>query len=176
MTGHGPHSDEHSPPDPSTKVVGLQAASLAVCLALVTNASHRSHTESIVCKNDASNQWSYFQSKRIKHHLLELGGEVAVMVGAKGEAAAKITEHYAKDLERYDKESEAIKRKAEEMEEKSTHAEHRAARFDIAEGLIEIGVILTSLFFLSKRRLFPVVGFLAGLVGALVGASAFLLA
>jgi hypothetical protein len=175
MTGHGPHGDEHGSLDRSTKLVGLQAAVLAVFLALVTISSHRAHTESIVSKNEASNQWSYFQSKRIKHHLLELGGEVAVLVGAKGEAATKITERYEKDRERYNKESEAIKQKAEAMEEKSKAAEHRAARFDIAEGLIEIGVILTSLYFLSKSRIFPLVGLLAGVVGVLTAASGFLL-
>ena len=41
--------------------------------------------------------------------------------------------------------------------------EARALCFDFGEGLLEIGLVLTSLYFISRSKLFPVLGASAAL-------------
>jgi hypothetical protein len=48
-------------------------------------------------------------------------------------------------------------------------------RFDFGEGLLEIALVLSSLYFISRKMLFPVIGIVAGIAGAVMAASALLL-
>ena len=62
--------------------VGVLAALLAVFLAVVTIASHRTHTEAIIKKSESNDQWQYYQSSRLKFHNLELGERLIAVLGA----------------------------------------------------------------------------------------------
>ena len=63
--------------DPLGKKVGVLAALLAVALlAIVTIVSHRAHTDAVLIKSEANDKWSFYQSKRIKFHSLELGEDL----------------------------------------------------------------------------------------------------
>jgi hypothetical protein len=63
---------------------------------------------------------------------------------------------------------------AQEKETEATRIEHRALRFDFGEGLLEIALVLSSLYFISRKMLFPVIGIVAGVAGAVMAASAVL--
>jgi hypothetical protein len=95
-------------------------------------------------------------------------------VGAKGEDADKRVERFKKDIERYDKESEDVRKEATALEKKVETAEDRALRYDFGEGLIEIGLVLSSLYFIAKRHIFPIVGVIAGVAGILIATSGLL--
>src|SRR6476660_4274546 len=62
--------------DPLGQKVGVLAAVLAVGLAVVSIASHRAHTTAVLLKTEANDRWSFYQSKRIKLHSLELGEQL----------------------------------------------------------------------------------------------------
>jgi len=169
MSSHGvPHEAQHTA-DQTAKRVGLLAALLAIGLTMVTIASHRTHTHGIVARSEANDLWAHFQSKRIKYHTMELGLDLIAAQGLKGEAAEKVQEKFAAEKERQAKESEKIKEQAQERETESTHAEHKALRFDFAEGLFEIGLVMSSMFFLAHRKIFPIIGLLGGLAGTALG-------
>ena len=76
------HETEHEP-DPMGKKVGVMAAILAVFLAVVTIASHRTHTAAIMHKSSSNDAWSYYQATRIKLHNSELGERLVDLLGAK---------------------------------------------------------------------------------------------
>src|SRR5665811_1293197 len=63
--------------DPRGQKVGV----LAVCLAVVSIQSHRAHTSAVVERSEANDQWSFYQSKRIKFHSLELGADMMTVFG-----------------------------------------------------------------------------------------------
>jgi hypothetical protein len=44
----------------------------------------------------------------------------------------------------------------------------------VGEGLLEIGLVLSSLYFISKKKMFPVMGVAAGLTGAVIALTVFL--
>ena len=157
--------------DPTGKKVGILAAVLAVILAIVTIESHRAHTAGILFKTEESDQWNFYQAKKLKSHNLELGEDLISLLAPKGEATtAKKLEEYKTGVARYERESKEISDVAEEKEKESTHAEHQALRFDFGEGLLEIGLVLSSLYFISRRMMFPIVGVIAGLAGVAVAA------
>ena len=53
--------------------------------------------------------------------------------------------------------------------------EQRALRFDIGEGLLELGLVLCSLFFLARKMFFPIFGVLSSIAGAVLGVAGFML-
>ncbi|HZE99443.1 MAG TPA: DUF4337 family protein [Planctomycetota bacterium] len=171
---HGvPHEAQHTV-DRAAKGVGLLAAMLAIGLTIVTIASHRTHTHAIVARSEANDLWSYYQSKRIKYHTQELGADLLVAQGLKTESAELVKKKFEDEMARQKQESDKLKEEAKAKEKESEHAEHQALRFDFAEGLFEIGLVMSSLFFLSHRKLFPVIGFLAGLAGGMMGIAGLL--
>ena len=158
--------------DPTGKKVGVMAAVLAVLLAIVTISSHRAHTEGIILKTEANDKWNYYQAGRIKSHNLELGEDLISILTAKDSgAAAKKLEEYRSGVERYKRETKEIMDQAQEKEKEATHAEREALRFDFGEGLLEIALVLSSLYFISRKMLFPAVGAIAGLAGIVVAAA-----
>ena len=168
------HHDSEHKLDPTGQSVGVLAAILAVLLAVVTIASHRTHTDAIIHKATANDAWQHYQSTRVKYHSLELGENLLAVIGAKGEAADKMLADYASQKKKYDKQQKEISEEAQKAEDEATKDEHRALRFDIGEGLLEIGLVLSSLFFISRKKMFPVLGVLAALAGAVIAATGLL--
>ncbi len=75
---------------------------------------------------------------------------------------------------RYGHEAEDIQKEAKAKEDATRREEARALRLDIGEGFLELGLVLSSLYFLSKRRFFPVFGSVAAVIGAALGVVGFL--
>jgi hypothetical protein len=53
-------------------------------------------------------------------------------------------ERYEKEKKRYTHDSDVAQADAARMDEKANHVEDQALRFDFGEGLLEIGLVLTS--------------------------------
>jgi hypothetical protein len=166
------HEVEHA--DPLGKKVGVLAAILAVFLAIVTIVSHRAHTDAVLLKSEANDKWSFYQSKRIKFHSLELGEDLLNALPGKTPNAETTLARYAKEKERYTRESKAAQDDASEKDREAAHIEDQALRFDFGEGLLEIGLVLTSLYFISKSKLFPVIGIIGAVLGVAIAIAGFL--
>lgn len=160
--------------DPLGKKVGVLAAVLAVLLAIVTIVSHRAHTDAVLLKSEANDKWSFYQSKRIKFHSLEFGEDLLNALPGKSPEAAKTLARYTSEKQRYTKESAEAQKDAKETDDEAAHAERRALRFDFGEGLLEIGLVLTSLYFISRSKLFPVIGVISAVLGTAIAAIGFL--
>jgi hypothetical protein len=169
------HHETGHESDPTGRTVGILAALLAVLLAIVTIASHRTHTAAIMHKSTANDEWSHYQSTRVKYHNLELGENLLAVFGAKGAASDKMLADYGAQKVDYAKRAADIQKKAESYDAMAERDEGRALRYDIGEGLLEIGVVLSSLYFISRRKMFPAMGLTAGIAGVVIAASGILL-
>jgi len=168
------HSEHETEKDPVGKKVGVLAAVLAVFLAIVTISSHRAHTAAILSKTNANDQWNFYQANRLKAHNLEVGHDVISLL-SKGEgAAAKKLQDYEKGIKKYEEKGNETMEAAKKYEEETEHVEHKALYFDMGEGLLEIALVLSSLYFIARKMLFPVIGVIAGLCGIGVAAAGFL--
>ena len=161
--------------DPFGKKIGIAASVIAVFLAVATIVSHRAHTEAVLMKSEANDKWSYYQSKRIKFHSLELGEDLINVLGSKNADAQKMLEKYGEQKKKYAHDSDVAQDAAKDQDKEAAHVEDRALRYDFGEGLLEIGLVLTSLYFISRSKLFPVLGGVSALLGIGIAVSGFLL-
>lgn len=170
------HYENENHSDPRSQRVGIQAAWLAVLLTVVTIASHRAHTQAVVMKMEANDEWSFYQSKKLKSHVLELGVDLIGSLAGKDTAkSVELQNKYRKEMVRYNRENQETQKKARERGGASELAESQALRYDLGEGLLEMGLVLASMFFIAKRNIFPVMSMIAGIAGAALAASGWFL-
>jgi hypothetical protein len=162
------HHESEGEHDPRGQQVGVLAAVLAVLLAIVTILSHRAHTEGVLIKTEANDTWAFYQAKRIKLHNLELGEQLISLLGPKNPESAQAIEKSRREQARYDKDAKETMAQAREKEAESNRVEARALRYDVGEGLLEIALVLSSLYFISRKMLFPVIGVIAGISGLVI--------
>ena len=166
------HAEHHEHSDGYSRGVSVMVGVIGVVLAFVTISSHRAHTAAIIDKTHANDQWGFYQAKKMRGHLMEVSssllGAVTVVDAAK---AAALAEKYSGERERYEKEAKDIQAEAQAFDTASEHQEHQALRLDLGEGLLELGLVLSSLYFLSKNRLFPLIGVIAAALGGVVAAA-----
>jgi hypothetical protein len=167
-------AEEHSR-HPLGQKVGVLAATLAVCLAVVTIVSHRAHTAAVVERTEANDQWTFYQSKRIKFHSLELGIDLLNLLGKDKAGVAEAVTRYEDEKAREEKDGKDIQAEAKAKEEETEHTEAKALRYDIGEGMLEIGVVLSSLYFIAHRKIFPVVAVIFGIGGIITAITGWML-
>ena len=164
--GHG-HDD-----DPLAKRVGLMVGIIGVLLAVVTIASHREHTAAVLYRTEANDQWAFYQAKKIREHVSDVGRDLALAVGTDAARVDATVKKLDAARAKYVADAEGIKAEAERAQQKTEHTERLALRFDLGEGFLELGLVLTSLYFLGRQRVFPLGGGLAAVVGLAVALSA----
>ncbi|MBV9344806.1 MAG: DUF4337 family protein [Gammaproteobacteria bacterium] len=163
--GHGAAHAHGAPTDPFGRAVGVAVAVIGIVLAVATIAAHRAHTAAIITRTQVNDDWAFYQAKKQREHLLEVGAALAETLGDPARARP-LAEKFRGQRERYVREAEVLQQQAREREAETAHEETRALRLDLSEGFLELGLVLSSLYFLSKRRFFPLLGALAALLGA----------
>jgi len=167
-TGHG-HSD-----DEFGRRVGVVVGIIGIILAVVTIASHRAHTAAVIAQTKANDEWSFYESKKLRQHLAEIGSSLAAGLANDPARVETLVHKLDGDSKRYADDSRKIEDEAHGKEDESLHEEHRALRLDMGEGFLELGLVLSSLYFLSKQRLFPTIGGIAAVIGLALGIAGFL--
>ena len=159
---HGPHDHavehaaEHEGPGLG-QYVAMFTAILSTIGAIISYQGGATQIQAMLYKNEAvlkkahaSDQWSFYQAKSSKQHLMELAIDLA---------PKDKLEFYRKQAEKYDAEKKEIKHKAEMLDEESQkaddlseqamHPHHRLAQ---AMTLIQIAISLASITVLTRRR------------------------
>ena len=167
---------EHAEHDQSLRPVALTMTVLAVLVAVVTVLGHRTHTEAVLDQNKATDQWNYYQAHKIRANDTELAADLlsAVTVADK-DAAARIAKSYADHEKKWTDELKDEQAQAEATEAKVADSEARADRFDLAEALLEIGLVITSVTLLTRSRIYWYLGLVFSVAGVASVISAFLL-
>ena len=153
--------------------VSLIISVLAVLVAMVTVLGHREHTEAVLAQARTSDQWNEYQARRIRQ--AEIGLAVDMLTLQPGANLAALSPKLGEYKERQAKFQEQLtedSREAREKEAEVTKAERRAARFDLGEALLQIGVVLASITLLTKRWFYVLVALALGGTGLLAAASA----
>jgi hypothetical protein len=145
-------------------------AVLAVLVAICTVLGHRTHTEAVLDQNKATDQWNFYQAHKIRANETELAADLmGVVTLADKNAAGKMQQAYAEHEKKWANDLN------EAQEAKVERAEARADRFDLAEALLEIGLVITSVTLLTRSRIYWYLGLVFSLLGVLSVVSAFLL-
>ena len=170
------HTAHHGgPEDGFTRTVSVMVGLIGIVLAFVTIASHRAHTAAVIHRTEANDQWSFYEAKKEREHLMDVaGGLLGVVQVTQPDKARALGARYGQDRDRYAADAARIQQDAQAREAESRREEDRGLRLDLGEGLLELGLVLSSLNFLARQRLFPISGALAAVAGAIVAATSFL--
>jgi hypothetical protein len=181
---------EHGARESALRPVAFTMSVLAVLVAVTTVLGHRTHTEAVldqtraaVEQNRATDQWGEYQAKKNRAYNTQLAGDLMKVAPlADKESAAKLTKGYADhqakwtdDLNQVEASAREEEKKVKDFEGDVDAAEARADRFDLAEALLEIGLVITSVTLLTRSRIYWYLGLVFSALGVASVVSAFLL-
>jgi hypothetical protein len=106
--------------------------------------------------------------------MLDVGADLARSLTTDESKVQAIVDKYTKQSAHYSEETKDIEKEARKAHDETTREEGRAVRLDIGEGFLELGLVMSSLYFLSKRKFFPVIGLTAAVIGTVLGVMGFL--
>lgn len=172
---HHEHVIEHEaqPGGSLTQYVAMFTAILSTLGAIISYQGGFNQNEAMLYKNEAvlkqaqaSDQWSYYQAKAQKAHMMELAMDLA----PPGKKA-----YYKAQLDKYNEQKKKIQAKAEALEAESRKADEKSAELlhphhkqALAMTLTQIAISLASITALTRRRwLFGVAAVAAAGGGAL---------
>src|ERR1700722_17330675 len=161
--------------DPNTRRVGILVGVVGILLSVVTIASHRAHTGAVIHRTESNDQWAFYQAKKIREYTSDVALTLLQSLGSDLAKAEGPTHKLQAARDKYAADAEKIQDDARAKEEESRVEEHRALRYDIGEGLLELGLVLCSLYFLARKALFPVFGVPASVAGTVIAVWGFLL-
>jgi hypothetical protein len=153
--------------------VGVAVGVLGVLLAVVTISAHRAHTAAVISRTEANDQWAFYEAKKEREHLVDVGAQLAAALSNEPPRVQPLIEKFRADQQRYLREAQEIQKEARARESETQREEHRALRLDMSEGFLELGLVLSSLYFLARRRFFPAFGVCAGVFGIALAAWGF---
>ena len=140
----------HHAKEPFDKLVAGTMAGIAAFLAIVSVAGQHFNTEKLLRQQQSSDQWAFFQAKDIRRYVADSTGDLL----KQAKAEQKLIDKYAADSARYAKDKESIKEQAERFAKESESAGEKAESFHSGEVFLEIGIVLSSLAILTKRKAF----------------------
>ena len=128
---------------------------VAVLVAVTTVLGHRTHTDAILFQNQATDQWNYYQAHKIRANDTELAADLlGVMSVADKNAAGKLAKSYADHEKKWADDLKQEQDQAEALQRKVEQAEARGDRLDLAEALLEIGLVISSITLLTRGRIY----------------------
>src|SRR5271170_1898615 len=154
--------------DPYTRRVGILVGVVGILLSVVTIASHRAHTGAVIHRTESNDEWAFYQAKKIREYSSDVGLTLLQSLSSDPAKTAAPVQKLMAARDKYASEALKIQDDAHAKEDESKVEEHRALRYDIGEGLLELGLVLCSLYFLARNSLFPVFGVAAGIAGTAI--------
>lgn len=154
--------------------IALAISILAVMVALVTVLGHGPQVEALLMQSRANDQWSEYQAKKIRQdNLMVVVDQMMLQAAPTAATRAKIAEYKA-HIEKWTSDLAESQAKAREDEAEVRRAEKRAGRYDLSEALLQIGVVLSSVTLLTRKKSFFLFGLVLGVAGVIAAVSAML--
>jgi Domain of unknown function (DUF4337) len=161
--------------DPASRRVGILVGVVGILLSVATISSHREHTRAVIDRTEANDQWTYYQAKKTREQASEVGLTLLDALQSDAVKAGAAKDKLAAERDKYDADSKGIQKDAQAKDAATDHAEKRALLFDLSEGLLELGLVLCSLYFLARKSFFPTFGIVAATLGTLIGIAGYLI-
>lgn len=150
----------------SLRPVAFTMSVVAVLVAVTTVLGHRTHTEAVLKRAEASDVWNEYQAKKNRAYDTALVTDLLSVVTITDQnAAKKIAKGYADHQGKWADDLKEEQTEAQGLEEKVKDAERQANFFDFGEALLEIGLVVSSVTLLTHSRIYWYLGIVASLIG-----------
>lgn len=163
--------------------LALTTVLLAVCATLASFQLEHYSVESVLKQALAADQWAFYQSKSVKGYLYDLQREKLELELATIEKSLspelkdryqKTITSYGTQVKTYDKEKKEIMHEAKEHEKGRDEAQERRENFGRAIIFLQMGILLSSIAALMRKKYIWVVGSVVGAVGIVYFANGYL--
>ena len=158
--------------------VSMTIAVLAVLSAVVgsleTIASGKALTEkneAVLAQSKASDSWAFYQAKSLKKHIY---GIAADQGGPKADKYRKTEADNAADETRIQDEAKALEKERDEHLKLSEVAEDRHHRLTVATTLLHMGIAISTIAIIAKKRWPWLASLVLGVAGSAIAAWAYL--
>ncbi len=157
---------------------------LAVAATLSTFRGQGYSTKSVLNEIKSSNQWAYFQSKKIRGYMFEMQKELLETdLKLKGPKTPpeeqaelqKVIDGFSKKIQRWDADREEIELKARTYEKNRDEFMMHAQAFGYAVIFLQMAILLSSIAALMKKKGVWVAGLVVGVAGTVAFVNGFLL-
>lgn len=157
--------------------VAVTVALLAAFMAVTKVKDDNIVQAMLQAKSDAVDTWSEYQSKRIKHHLLETARDQDIILRATvgQQAAAQLDaqiKHYEDELARYQSDEADLQNKAKGLEAQYDALNYKDDQFDLSDAMLSVALAMLAVTALTHKRWllwvsmgFGGFGFIMGLAG-----------
>jgi len=161
-------------------LLALTTVILAVCATLATSKGGGYSTKVVLSQSQASDEWAHYQAKGIKGNLYEVEAmRLKRELELAPRSAVPLLEKSLADVEKkvlkYDGEKAEIQKVAQGFEKAKADAQRHGAGFGNAVIFLQIGILLSSIAALLKKKPVYYLGLLVGIVGLIYFANGFLL-
>ena len=168
-------------PEKWMKGIAITTTILAVVAAIASSRSSFFVAKAQLLTALEGSQWSYYQAKSIKQYLFETQQKAFEinMLGAttqdQKDLMTKNIQDYTKDIARYDQEKAGIKKQAEATDKENAIVVRMGGQFSLAVVFAQIGIMLSSVGALLKRKEIWILGLAIGSISLIFLANGFLL-
>jgi hypothetical protein len=150
---------EHGSQESVLRPVAFTMSLLAVLVAVTSVLGHRTHTEEVLMQAKASDTWNEYQAKKNRAYDTALVTDLLnVVTISDKDKAQKIAKGYSDHQGKWADDLETEKKQAEGYEEEVKMAERKGNYFDLAEALLEIGLVISSVTLLTRSRIYWYLG------------------
>lgn len=127
-------------------------------------------TKAVLSQSHASDNWSYFQAKSVKQHTYEMQRDmfkiqVLEATDKTRDAYQERIAKYDKNVLRYEKEKKSIALQAVTLEAERQRCQDIGAFFGLAVPYLQVGIMLSALAALMKKKPIWMVGCIPGALG-----------
>lgn len=157
---------------------------LAVLATLSTFYGQKNSTRTVISEIQASNQWNYYQAKKIRSYLFEVQKdslEVDMKIRGQGltDETTKLLEQnmagLSSKIKKWEGDMSKIQKRARTLESTRDKALAHSKNFGLAVVFLQMAILLSSISALMKRKPLWIAGLAIGSVGAVYFVNGFLL-
>jgi hypothetical protein len=146
--------------------VAFTMSVVAVLVAVTTVLGHRAETRAVLTRAEASDTWNEYQAKKNRAYNTYLSTEVlGTLTLADKDRAAKDIKEWSGHQDKWAEDFKEEQKEALALEGGVKLAEDKAKFFDLAETLLEIGLVVSSVTLLTRSRIYWYLGICASIVG-----------
>ena len=161
--------------DRLTNWVAISVAVLAAFMAVTKIKDDNIVQAMLQAKSDAVDSWLEYESKRIKHHLLELGRDqdIALHETTKVSSATLDSQlkHYESEIGRYQKEETDLLKKARGFESQYDTLNYRDDQFDLSDAALSMSIAMLAVTALTKKKWLLCLSLVIGVFGVVMGTA-----
>ncbi len=168
-------------PEKWMKGIAITTTILAVVASIASSRSAFFIAKAQLLTALEGSKWTYYQAKSIKQNLAEMQQKTfevdlrGTITPEQKELLTQNLQAYQADIARYDQEKNDIKEDAEETGKENGIVVRRGSQFSLAVVFSQIGIMLSSVGALLKRKEIWIVGLIIGSISLIFLANGFLL-